>query len=158
MATVYVVMGSSGEWADAQTWNVCFKPTKEAAEEIRKLCQAQADEYVRWYLKKRPLSKSFFKRHSVLENEEFSNEENAKRDAMFDKWFSADRDGAKYYVSSLSEDPAVDPRWIDQQAWWKNWQEEQRAEQLKHCTLEDRGPIAKLGDLLKSKLFKPDQS
>lgn len=152
MATIYIVLGSSGEWADATTWNVCFRSTAEEAEEIRKLCQAQADEYCRWHRKKRPISKSFFKRHSQLENDEFAAEEKAKRDAMFDKWFSWDRDGAKYYVHTLSENPTADPRWIAQQAWWENWQDEQRAEQLKHCTLDDRSAFAKLGDLIKSKL------
>lgn len=152
MATIYIVIGSSGEWADATTWNVCFKTTKEEAEEVRKLCQEQADEYCRWHKKRRPLSRSFFKRHSQLENDEFAAEDKAKRDLMFDKWFSYDRDGAKYYVDSLSENPSVDPRWIAQEAWWRNWQDEQRAEQLQHCTLDDRSAFAKLGDLIKQKL------
>jgi hypothetical protein len=152
VATIYVVIGSSGFWADATTWNVCFKSTKEEADAVCKLCQEQADEYTRWYKKKRPISRSFFKRHTPLQEEEFAAEEQAKREAMFDKWFSWDRDGAKYVVHTLAENPSEDPRWLDHQAWWKNWQDEQRAEQLKHCTLDDRSAFAKLGDLIKAKL------
>jgi len=152
VATIYVVTGSSGYWADASTWNVCFKTTREAAEEIQKLCQAQADEYNRWREKTRSLKKSFFKRHAQLENDEFYTEEQARRAAMFDKWFSYDREGARYRVETVSEDPAVDPSWIEREKWFADYQEKQRAEQLAHCTVDDRTPFAKLGDLLKSKL------
>jgi len=42
--------------------------------------------------------------------------------------------------------------WHQRQAWWNNWLAEQVAEQMKHCTVDDRSPFAKLGDLLKAKL------
>ena len=149
MATIFVVTGSSGYWADASTWNVCFKTTKEAAEEVRALCQRQADEYNKWREKRRSLKKSFFKRHTQLENDEFYAEEQAKRAAMFDKWFSYDREGARYRVETVSEDPAVDPSWIERQQWLADYQAKQVAEQMRHCTVDDRSAFAKLGDLLK---------
>lgn len=149
MATIYVVLGTTGEWADREQWNVCFKPTQAEAEEVRALCQAQADDYYRWYYDRRP-KKSFLRRHDQIRNLEFRDEMEARREAMFDKWFSCDYTKTKYYVFSLSEDPSVDPRWIEHKAWWKNWEAERLAEQ--GFTLDDRSPIAKLGDLLRRKL------
>lgn len=151
MATIYVVLGSSGEWVDAKTWNVCFRSSEAAAEEVRARCQREADEYCKWRQKKRPHF-SFRRRHAHLNNEEWMAEDQAQRAAMFDKWFSWDYTGAKYYVDSLSEDPAADPRWAAHQAHWDKWLADQVAEQMKHCTVDDRSAFAKLGDLLKAKL------
>lgn len=151
MTTIYVVLGSTGEWADASTWNVCYKTTKEAAEEARVRCQKEADDYYKWRQHRRP-QKSFMRRHNRLEQEEYAAEEAARRAAMFDKFFSCDYTGTRYRVDTLSEDPATDPMWISREQWWVAWQAEQVAEQLKHCTVDDRSPFAKLGDLLKSKL------
>lgn len=150
MATIYVVIGTTGEWADSSTWNVCYRTTKEEADKICDLCQAQADEYLAW-MKKRP-AKSFLKRHSWLENYSWQEEDRARRAMMFDKWFSHDFTGTAYSVRSLSEDPAADPDFFQYLAMRKQWEDDQRAEQLKHCTVDDRSPIAKLGDLIKSKL------
>jgi len=150
MTTVYIVLGTTGEYADREQWNVCFKETEEEARKVRDLCQKQADEYCLW--KKRRPSKSFMRRLSRYEDEEYRAEEMGKRAAMFDKFFSCDYTGTRYYVQSLSTDPADDPLWHQRQAWWNNWLAEQVAEQMKHCTVDDRSPFAKLGDLLKAKL------
>jgi len=151
MATVYVVIGHTGEWADASTWNVCFKETREEAEVVLARCQKEANEYFKFRQKKRP-QKSFLRRLSRFEDEEYRAQEEGLRNAMFDKWFQCDYTGTRYRIDTLSTDPAEDPGWIQRQAWWANWQAEQVAEQMKHCTIDDRGPIAKLGDLLKNKL------
>jgi hypothetical protein len=151
MATIYIVLGTCGEWADHEKWNVCFKASMEEAESVRKMCQEQAEEYCKWRQKRRPHF-SFRRRHAHLNDEEWRNEDQARRAAMFDKWFSWDYTGTKYYVESVSDDPAADPRWAAHQAHWDKWLADQVAEQMKHCTIDDRSPFAKLGDLIKSKL------
>jgi len=151
MATVYIVVGATGEWADREKWNVCFCRTREAAETTRDMCQQQGDEYFKMRHKKRP-QRSFLRRHSHIRDEEYRAEEKAVREAMFDKFFSCDYTGTKYYVEEVGNEPENDPRWIAHQAWWENWQAERVAEQMKHCTVDDRSAFSRLGDLLKSKL------
>lgn len=149
--TIYIILGTTGEWADREKWNVCWVESKEEAETLRALCQKQGEDYFKWRQKTRP-QRSFLRRHSPIRDEEYRAEETAFRAAMFDKFFSCDYTGTKYHVEAISKNPAVDPRWIAQQEWWAKWQAEQLAEQMRHCTVDDRGPFAKLGDLLKSKL------